>query len=108
MRVMRGHDNVSLLFQQQPLHGVVEDVLGDGDVESGERVVQEESVGRRVDGASQGDAGLLTARYVGAARADECRVFALHLRHIVTQGARLQYLAVTLGVHLTAEQDVVP
>ena len=107
MHVVRCHDDVALLFQQQPLHGVVEDVLGDGDVEGGERVIQQQSVGCGVDGAGQGDAGFLAARYVGTAGANQRRVLALHQRHVVAQGARLQHFAVAFGVHLTAEEDVV-
>ena len=105
---MGGHDDVTLLFQQQPLHGVVEDVLGHGDIQGGKWVVQKQSCGRRVDSAGQSDASLLTTRYVGTSGTNQRRILALQHGYIIVEGARLQHFGVALGVHLTTEEDVVP
>lgn len=105
--MMRGHDDVALLTEQHLLDDVVEDVLGDGDVKCGERIVQQDGGGRGVDGARERHARFLTTRQVGATRSYQRQVLVLQLIHLVRQSAREQHFLVALLDHPAAEQNVV-
>ena len=89
---MGGHDDGAPAGEQDGLDGAAEDVAGHGPVEGGQRVVQDERLGRRVDGTGQGDARALAARYVAPVGRHQRGVAVRHRLQVVEQRARLQHL----------------
>ena len=83
-------------------------MLPDGQIQRGERIVQQKSGGRRVNGPGQRNAGSLPSGHVLPFGSDQSGVPLRKRLQIRSEGARFQHFSVALGVEDAAEEDVVP